>query len=56
VVALPSVALAAGVPAFSTEEAVVGRPRAALAAPQPPPLPASEKKDEKKADDSEAGA
>src|SRR5436190_20882158 len=36
---LPSVALAAGVPAFSVEDAVVGRPSARLAPPPPPPPP-----------------
>jgi hypothetical protein len=38
---LPSVALLAGVPAFSVEEAVVGLPWAALVVPQPPVVPVS---------------
>src|SRR5258708_25715377 len=36
---LPSKAAEAGVPAFSIEDAVAGRPRAAFAVPPPPPLP-----------------
>jgi hypothetical protein len=36
---LPSTAAEAGVPAFSVDEAVAGRPCAALVVPQPPPVP-----------------
>src|SRR5260370_37026396 len=36
--ASPSAAFAAAVPAFSVDEAVVGRPSATLAAPPPPPV------------------
>src|SRR5260370_41057723 len=39
VAVLPSAALAAGFPAFSTDDAVVTLPSARFGAPPPPPLP-----------------